>query len=38
MANRRVERVMRAIGWHGVRLRRRTRTTIADPAAARAPI
>jgi transposase InsO family protein len=35
--HKRVERVMRAIGLQGLRLRRRTRTTIPDPAAAKAP-
>ncbi len=34
---KRVARVMRAIGLAGVRLRRKHRTTIADPAAAKAP-
>ncbi|SOD63555.1 Transposase InsO and inactivated derivatives [Streptomyces zhaozhouensis] len=33
----RIARVMRIIGLTGVRLRRRHRTTIADPAAAKAP-
>jgi transposase InsO family protein len=35
--HKRVARVMRGIGLSGVRLRRRHRTTIADPAAAKAP-
>jgi transposase InsO family protein len=35
--HKRVARVMRAIGLAGVRLRRRHRTTVADPAAAKAP-
>jgi transposase InsO family protein len=35
--HKRVERVMRGIGLQGLRLRRRTRTTIADPAAVKAP-
>jgi transposase InsO family protein len=34
---KRVARIMRAIGVAGLRLRRRHRTTIADPAAAKAP-
>ncbi|MFI0859607.1 IS3 family transposase [Streptomyces smyrnaeus] len=34
---KRIARVMRSIGLAGVRLRRRHRTTIADPAAAKAP-
>ena len=34
---KRVARVMRRFGVQGLRLRRRTRTTIADPAAAKAP-
>ena len=34
---KRVARVMRRFGIRGLRLRRRTRTTIADPAAAKAP-
>ncbi|UYQ60108.1 DDE-type integrase/transposase/recombinase [Streptomyces peucetius] len=33
----RIARVMRSIGLAGVRLRRRYRTTVADPAAAKAP-
>jgi putative transposase len=32
-----VERLMRAHGWHGVTRARKVRTTIADPAATRAP-
>lgn len=32
-----VERLMRANGWQGVRRRKKVRTTIADPAAGRAP-
>lgn len=32
-----VERLMRANGWEGVRRRKKVRTTIADPAAGRAP-
>src|SRR5690606_30608179 len=32
-----VERLMRAAGWKGVLRRRKARTTIADPAAKRAP-
>lgn len=32
-----VERVMREMGWRGACKRRRVRTTIADPAATRAP-
>lgn len=32
-----VERLMRANGWHGVTRRKKVRTTIADPAAGRAP-
>ncbi|WP_186780056.1 IS3 family transposase [Streptomyces salinarius] len=35
--HKRIARVMRIIGLAGVRLRRRHRTTIADPAAAKAP-
>ncbi|WP_204011101.1 IS3 family transposase, partial [Virgisporangium aurantiacum] len=35
--HKRVARVMRGVGLAGLRLRRRTRTTIADPAAAKAP-
>ena len=35
--HKRIARVMRGIGLEGVRLRRRHRTTIADPAAAKAP-
>jgi transposase InsO family protein len=35
--HKRVARVMRRIGVQGLRLRRRCRTTIADPAAAKAP-
>ncbi|MFC8008403.1 IS3 family transposase [Streptomyces olivaceus] len=35
--HKRVARVMRAFGIEGVRLRRRHRTTVPDPAAARAP-
>ncbi|NGO67495.1 transposase [Streptomyces sp. SB3404] len=35
--HKRVARVMRSIGLAGVRLRRRHRTTVADPAAAKAP-
>jgi hypothetical protein len=35
--HKRVARVMRAIGLAGVRLRRRHRTTVADPAAVKAP-
>ncbi len=35
--HKRVERVMRGIGVQGLRLRRRTRTTISDPAAVKAP-
>lgn len=35
--HKRVTRVMRTIGIEGVRLRRRHRTTVADPAAAKAP-
>ena len=35
--HKRVARVMRGIGLAGLRLRRRTRTTIPDPAAAKAP-
>lgn len=31
-----VERLMRTHGWHGVTRRKKVRTTIADPAAARA--
>ena len=34
---KRVARVMRRFGVQGLRLRRRTRTTIPDPAAAKAP-
>ena len=34
---KRVARVMRRFGVHGLRLRRRVRTTIPDPAAAKAP-
>ena len=34
---KRVARVMRRFGVHGLRLRRRTRTTVPDPAAAKAP-
>ncbi|WP_433269412.1 IS3 family transposase [Actinosynnema sp. CS-041913] len=35
--HKRVARVMRGIGLEGLRLRRRHRTTLADPAAAKAP-
>ncbi len=35
--HKRIARVMRGAGLAGVRLRRRHRTTVADPAAARAP-
>ncbi|MGW0747834.1 IS3 family transposase [Streptomyces sp. NPDC002817] len=35
--HKRIARVMRSIGLAGVRLRRRHRTTITDPAAAKAP-
>lgn len=35
--HKRIARVMRSIGLAGVRLRRRHRTTIPDPAAAKAP-
>ncbi|MEV0324735.1 IS3 family transposase [Streptomyces sp. NPDC050658] len=35
--HKRVARIMRTIGVEGVRLRRRQRTTITDPAAAKAP-
>ncbi|MFD5513900.1 IS3 family transposase [Streptomyces sp. NPDC127051] len=35
--HKRVARIMRTIGLKGVRLRRRHRTTLADPAAAKAP-
>jgi transposase InsO family protein len=35
--HKRIARVMRGIGLAGLRLRRRTRTTIPDPAAAKAP-
>ncbi|MET7889589.1 IS3 family transposase, partial [Streptomyces avermitilis] len=35
--HKRVARIMRTIGLEGVRLRRRHRTTVADPAAAKAP-
>jgi transposase InsO family protein len=35
--HKRVARVMRRIGLQGLRLRRRHRTTVADPAAAKAP-
>jgi transposase InsO family protein len=35
--HKRVARVMRGIGLAGLRLRRRTRTTISDPTAAKAP-
>ncbi|MFD9286535.1 IS3 family transposase, partial [Streptomyces mirabilis] len=35
--HKRVARIMRTIGIEGVRLRRRHRTTIADPAAVKAP-
>ncbi|AGK81850.1 Transposase [Streptomyces microflavus DSM 40593] len=35
--HKRVARIMRAFGIEGVRLRRRHRTTVADPAAAKAP-
>jgi transposase InsO family protein len=35
--HKRIERVMRSIGLAGVRLRRRHRTTIADPSAVKAP-
>jgi transposase InsO family protein len=35
--HKRLSRVMRSIGLEGVRLRRRHRTTIPDPAAAKAP-
>ncbi|PKR41273.1 IS3 family transposase, partial [Streptomyces sp. EAG2] len=35
--HKRVARIMRASGIEGVRLRRRHRTTVSDPAAAKAP-
>jgi len=35
--HKRVARVMRGVGLQGLRLRRRHRTTVADPAAAKAP-
>jgi transposase InsO family protein len=35
--HKRVARIMRTLGIEGVRLRRRHRTTVADPAAAKAP-
>ncbi len=35
--HKRVARIMRASGIEGVRLRRRHRTTVPDPAAAKAP-
>ncbi|WP_107484688.1 IS3 family transposase [Streptomyces sp. TN58] len=35
--HKRVARIMRTIGIEGVRLRRRHRTTVADPAATKAP-
>ncbi|MFD4949996.1 IS3 family transposase [Streptomyces sp. NPDC058409] len=35
--HKRVARIMRTVGLEGVRLRRRHRTTVADPAAAKAP-
>ncbi|WDM16939.1 IS3 family transposase [Streptomyces lavenduligriseus] len=35
--HKRIARLMRSIGLTGVRLRRRHRTTVADPAAAKAP-
>jgi len=35
--HKRVARVMRRFGVHGLRLRRRVQTTIADPAASKAP-
>ena len=35
--HKRVARIMRAFGIEGVRLRRRHRTTVPDPAAAKAP-
>lgn len=35
--HKRVARIMRTFGIEGVRLRRRHRTTVPDPAAARAP-
>ncbi|WP_416341143.1 IS3 family transposase, partial [Streptomyces ardesiacus] len=35
--HKRVARIMRASGLEGVRLRRRHRTTVPDPAAAKAP-
>ncbi|MFJ2591215.1 IS3 family transposase [Streptomyces sp. NPDC087538] len=35
--HKRVARIMRAMGLEGVRLRRRNRTTVPDPAAAKAP-
>ncbi|MCX4967261.1 IS3 family transposase [Streptomyces sp. NBC_00654] len=35
--HKRVARIMRTIGLEGVRLRRRQRTTVADPAAPKAP-
>ncbi|MFF1916928.1 IS3 family transposase [Streptomyces sp. NPDC058239] len=37
VVNQRVARIMRTIGLEGVRLRRRHRTTITDPAAVKAP-
>jgi transposase InsO family protein len=35
--HKRVARVMRSVGLHGLRLRRRHRTTVPDPTAAKAP-
>ncbi|MFJ3616171.1 hypothetical protein [Streptomyces hydrogenans] len=35
--HKRVARIMRSIGLEGVRLRRRHRTTLANPATAKAP-
>ncbi|RSM46837.1 hypothetical protein DMB66_48845 [Actinoplanes sp. ATCC 53533] len=35
--HKRVARVMRRFGVQGIRLRRRVQTTIADPAASKAP-
>ncbi|MFF1341689.1 IS3 family transposase [Streptomyces sp. NPDC058290] len=35
--HKRVARIMRTIGVEGLRLRRRHRTTVPDPAAAKAP-
>ncbi|MFE5947876.1 IS3 family transposase [Streptomyces sp. NPDC056480] len=37
VSHKRVARIMRALGTEGIRLRRRHRTTVPGPAAAKAP-